>query len=98
MECSQQILAGGEIDCSFSADGCVHLSKHGGRNLDHIHPTHVEGGQQTSDISHDAPAKGDENDIAISSQARQFLGQQFNRCQPLVALTVTHFYELCFKA
>ena len=53
---AHQVLPCLEIDSGFSADRCVDLCEDCGRHLYHLHAAHIQGCEQSRDITYDASA------------------------------------------
>ena len=91
MEGAEQILAFGEVDPGFAADGGVHLRQKGGGNLHDVNAAHVNGCEEAGDVADNAATEGDNGGLAVGAAAHQLGGEVADGFERLGALAVGHF-------
>ena len=80
---SDQVLALDEIDPRFSADRGVDLREKGCRDLNDVDAAHVARGQETSYVTRDAAAKGDDAGGAVGAGGIHLFGEGLELRQAL---------------
>src|SRR5450432_2294167 len=93
MEGTGEILAGTKIDSRFSSHGGVDLRKKRGGNLHEFDATHVDGGEKSCYVPHEAATESDDGAVSIRFQNDHAVGQSFQRAKSFVRFAVAHFEE-----
>jgi hypothetical protein len=62
-------------EAGFAPDAAVHLGEKGRGHLDVGNPSHVDGGDESGEVSGHAPAQGDERRSPVSAPFEEAFGQ-----------------------
>ena len=90
VERPQQILSRDKIHGSLAANGGIDLREHGRWNLHQLDAAHVKRGQESADVADHTAAECDDDSLAVSTHARQLVGEGLDRGQALGWLAVHH--------
>jgi hypothetical protein len=86
VEAADEVLAGGEVDAGFAAEGGVDLGEDGGGDADVADTAHVDGGEEAGEVADDAATESEQDGVSVGAGVVELVSEGFDLGEALVGL------------